>query len=78
MTLLEFLTEHAKGDRVSFHVPGHKGGKLYRRFGYDRFLGDMATVADMDITEITGADNLHRPEGIIKGAGGGLQEALRS
>lgn len=67
MTLLEFLTEHAKGDRVSFHMPGHKGGRLYRRFGYDRFLGNMATVADMDITEIAGADNLHSPEGIING-----------
>ena len=77
MTLLEFLTEHAKGDRVSFHMPGHKGGRLYRRFGYDRFLGDMATVADMDITEITGATTSTARKD-YKGAGGGLQEALRS
>ena len=57
-----FLIEHAGKDPVSFHMPGHKGAGLYRRFGYEEFLKGFF---DCDITEITGADNLFQPEGII-------------
>ena len=37
------------------HMPGHK-----------RIRSDFPDVYDIDITEIEGYDNLHRPEGIIK------------
>ncbi len=63
---LEFLenyrSEQERGNRISFHMPGHKGGAIYKKYGYSKLLeGAMA----FDITEIAGADNLHAPEGII-------------
>ncbi|HWQ78843.1 MAG TPA: aminotransferase class V-fold PLP-dependent enzyme [Anaerovoracaceae bacterium] len=60
----DFITDYLKKDAVSFHMPGHKGSHLYRRFGYHDFLD---RVMDYDITEIAGADNLFQTEGIIKG-----------
>ena len=57
-----FLIEHAAKKPVSFHMPGHKGAALYRRFGYGEFLDRFF---DCDITEIIGADNLFQPEEII-------------
>lgn len=63
-TMLEFLTEHAGERPVSFHMPGHKGGALYRQYGYGGFLDN---IMDCDITEIPGADNLFQTEGILKG-----------
>lgn len=42
--------------RIPFHMPGHK------RRGEDIF----SEIASVDITEITGYDNLHHPEGIIR------------
>lgn len=62
-TVLEFLMEHAARKPVSFHMPGHKGSALYRRFGYGAFL---ERFMDCDITEIPGADNLFQTEGILK------------
>ena len=60
---LDFLLQHAAEDPVSFHMPGHKGSQLYRRFGYENFLNN---IMDCDITEIPGADNLFQREGILK------------
>ena len=57
-----FLTEHADRNPVSFHMPGHKGSRLYRENGYGDFLDK---IMDCDITEIPGADNLFQTEGII-------------
>lgn len=62
-TALSFLLEHAAKKPVSFHMPGHKGAALYRRFGYGTFLD---TFMNCDITEIPGADNLFQTEGILK------------
>ncbi len=63
---LEFLENYrnkrSTGERISFHMPGHKGGYIYKKYGYDKLLKD---VAEFDITEIFGADNLHSPETII-------------
>lgn len=59
----QFLVEHAGTGPASFHMPGHKGSALYRKFGYDDFLDNFA---DCDITEIPGADNLFQAEGIIR------------
>ncbi len=61
--ILDFLMEHASKDAVSFHMPGHKGMEIYRKYGYGEFL-DRAV--DCDITEIDGADNLFKAEGIIR------------
>ncbi|MDO4834643.1 MAG: aminotransferase class I/II-fold pyridoxal phosphate-dependent enzyme [Bacillota bacterium] len=61
----DFLLEHAGGEPVSFHMPGHKGSELYRRCGHGDFLD---RIFDCDITEIRGADNLFQAEGILKEA----------
>lgn len=58
----QFLVKHADGKPVSFHMPGHKGPEIYRKYGYGEFLDRMT---EFDITEIPGADNLFQAEGII-------------
>jgi arginine/lysine/ornithine decarboxylase len=63
LRIMEFLLQHADNHTVSFHMPGHKGSAIYKRFGYDEFLEKFM---DCDITEIPGADNLFQAEGIIK------------
>ena len=63
--IYDFLKTHAKKDSISFHMPGHKGASLYKKFGYEEFLRDFMNY---DITEITGADNLFQTEGILKEA----------
>lgn len=61
-TTAEFLLNHAGKNPISFHMPGHKGSRLYRRYGYGDFLD---SIMDCDITEIPGADNLFQTEGIL-------------
>ncbi|HJK02047.1 MAG TPA: aminotransferase class I/II-fold pyridoxal phosphate-dependent enzyme [Methanocorpusculum sp.] len=63
LPILNFLIDHANKHTVSFHMPGHKGSKIYQRLGYESFLN---SIMDCDITEILGADNLFQTEGIIK------------
>ncbi|MEE0248374.1 aminotransferase class I/II-fold pyridoxal phosphate-dependent enzyme [Peptacetobacter hiranonis] len=48
---------------VSFHMPGHKNGKLYNKLEYTNRLENLYKN---DTTEIPGTDNLHSPEDIIK------------
>ena len=59
----DFLMKHAEKSTRSFHMPGHKGAGIYRECGYGEFLERMM---DGDITEIRGADNLFKAEGIIE------------
>ena len=61
-SLIDFLPEHAALDPVSFHMPGHKGSKLYKELGYGHILDNLM---DCDITEIPGADNLFQTEDVI-------------
>jgi len=49
---------------VSFHVPGHKNGKVYEKY----FSNFMKDIVKLDITEIPEYDNLFFPQGIIKEA----------
>ena len=58
----EFLLKHADIEPVSFHMPGHKGSAVFRKYGYGEFLDRLA---DCDITEIPGADNLFQAEGAL-------------
>ena len=53
----DFLRENKQNGMIPFHMPGHKR----RLFGLSE-----ADFLDADITEITGADNLLKPEGIIR------------
>ncbi|WNB92056.1 aminotransferase class I/II-fold pyridoxal phosphate-dependent enzyme [Bacillus sp. NEB1478] len=68
--LFEALVHHTKKNKWSFHVPGHKNGKIFEKSGAAFFK----TVLPLDATELTGLDDLHHPEGVIKEA----QELLAS
>lgn len=64
--LYERLIDHASRQPASFHVPGHKGGhgmkskpEAYAAFG---------ALMQIDLTEISGLDDLHHPEGVIREA----------
>ncbi|MDD4200897.1 MAG: aminotransferase class I/II-fold pyridoxal phosphate-dependent enzyme [Eubacteriales bacterium] len=61
--MIDFLLKHADLDPVSWHMPGHKGSEIFRRYGYEKF---MERFVDCDVTEIPGADNLFQAEGIIR------------
>lgn len=56
-SLREALSEVLAKEKISAHMPGHKGVALH---GLDWF--------SLDTTEIEGTDNLHAPTGILKGA----------
>lgn len=48
---------------VSFHMPGHKNGKIFDRLGYSDIMKELYKL---DTTEIIGTDNLHSPKDVIK------------
>lgn len=62
--ILKELEKLSKRNMISFHVPGHKAGKIFDRYN----LGKIDNIGKFDITEIPGSDNLHAPEGMIKEA----------
>ena len=64
-SIVDFLLEHRASDPVWFHMPGHKGSKIYRENGFGEILD---ALMDCDITEIPGADNLFKAEDCILGA----------
>ena len=54
--LYDKLSDYGKSDRYPYHMPGHKR----------RVAGNLpGELFQIDITEIEGFDNLHRPEGIL-------------
>lgn len=54
--LFRKLRENGESDFYPYHMPGHKR----------HALGELPeALAQLDITEIDGFDNLHRPEGIL-------------
>ncbi|MBQ9827943.1 MAG: aminotransferase class I/II-fold pyridoxal phosphate-dependent enzyme [Lachnospiraceae bacterium] len=55
--LFESLEEYGKSGRYPFHMPGHKRDP------------EFVKVADCDITEIEGFDDLHHAEGILRDCG---------
>ena len=63
--LFEALVQYKNGGQASFHVPGHKKGQAYASFGGAGFLEQ---AMEADVTEITGMDDLHYPEGVIRDA----------
>lgn len=56
------LKEIKEKDLVSFHMPGHKNGRLFQELGYKGKIGEFYSL---DTTEIIGTDNLHEASGII-------------
>ena len=61
--LNDFLSQYAARDAARFHMPGHKGRRLFERFGYEYFYDNLP---DRDITEIPGADNLFLQNGVLR------------
>lgn len=61
--ILNELIKYSNGNVVSFHVPGHKNGKIFEKYNID-----INNIGRLDITEIPGSDNLHAPDGMIKDA----------
>lgn len=62
--LFEILQRHNKPKSISFHVPGHKSGEVFplkASYVYQQLLS-------IDVTELTGLDDLHSPEGVIQEA----------
>ncbi|OPJ55039.1 aminotransferase class I/II-fold pyridoxal phosphate-dependent enzyme [Alkalithermobacter paradoxus] len=65
--------ENVTKDLVSFHVPGHKSGKLL-----DKYKNFKDKIINIDTTEIEGTDNLHDCEGIIKEASNRASKVFKS
>lgn len=61
--ILTKLQELRDENLVSFHVPGHKIGRIYKKLGYKDILEKIYTL---DTTEIDGTDNLHNAKEVIK------------
>ena len=59
--LFDALKEHINKNPISFHVPGHKYGRIHT-YHQDKFFKGILKI---DATEITGLDDLHSPEGPI-------------
>lgn len=66
--LYEALLAYRERKDASFHVPGHKDGEAVRQSegSYPSAAGyPLARMMELDVTEITGTDDLHHPEGAI-------------
>jgi len=74
--LYDALLEYRERKNRSFHVPGHKNGRVYEEQGQNkRELSSLVREQEVlrqlmtiDVTEITGTDDLHQPTGVIRDA----------
>jgi arginine/lysine/ornithine decarboxylase len=64
--LYQAIINHLNKDPISYHVPGHKNGTVFKE------AADL--LLQMDLTELEGLDDLHSPEGPILQAEGLLAE----
>ncbi|ADH97584.1 aminotransferase class I/II-fold pyridoxal phosphate-dependent enzyme [Salisediminibacterium selenitireducens] len=62
--LIEALQKRASEHPVSFHVPGHKHGRLFSDEGHDV----LREAAKWDQTEVQGLDDLYSASGVIQEA----------
>jgi arginine/lysine/ornithine decarboxylase len=62
--LYEALIQYKSTNPISFHVPGHKSGAIFNQQSHNTFQ----ELLRIDATEISGLDDLHFPEGVIKEA----------
>lgn len=61
--IYQTLKEISELEIVSFHMPGHKSGRIFKELGYEK---EIANLLNLDTTEVIGTDNLHNPSGIIE------------
>jgi arginine/lysine/ornithine decarboxylase len=62
--IFEALYKHTNSNPISFHVPGHKYGAIFHQQGKEIF----EEILRIDATELSGLDDLHSPDGVIKEA----------
>ncbi|MCT2534284.1 aminotransferase class I/II-fold pyridoxal phosphate-dependent enzyme [Aquibacillus koreensis] len=62
--LFDKLIDFSTRKPVSFHVPGHKNGQAFPINGKKVFQD----ILSIDVTELTGLDDLHAPGGVIADA----------
>ncbi|PIC63650.1 lysine decarboxylase [Sporosarcina sp. P13] len=60
--LVQALEKFHQQQHVSFHVPGHKHGSL------SGLPHELRQALAYDVTELTGLDDLHEPQGVIQQA----------
>jgi arginine/lysine/ornithine decarboxylase len=58
--LYQAIMDHVKKRPISYHVPGHKNGVIF-----EQNTTFFQPLLQMDVTELTGLDDLHSPEGPI-------------
>lgn len=56
------LMKHAHRNTYSFHVPGHHNGDVF----FDEAKSVYQSLLSIDMTEITGLDDLHHPTGSLR------------
>ncbi|PLT32625.1 aminotransferase class I/II-fold pyridoxal phosphate-dependent enzyme [Bacillus sp. V5-8f] len=59
--ILDSLLKYNANKPISFHVPGHKGGRVFIGQGRKEF----SPLLSLDVTELAGLDDLHAPAGPI-------------
>ncbi|ALX49462.1 aminotransferase class I/II-fold pyridoxal phosphate-dependent enzyme [Lentibacillus amyloliquefaciens] len=59
--LYDALDQFTASRPMSFHVPGHKNGSI---FPYQS-KGQFESLLPLDLTELSGLDDLHAPRGVI-------------
>lgn len=55
------LQTHYLRQTISFHVPGHKNGRVFPQ----KLDSLFSAILNIDVTELRGLDDLHDPEGVI-------------
>ena len=55
------LKQHYSKNPISFHVPGHKYGQVVADIAREKF----ESLLHIDVTELSGLDDLHQPELVI-------------
>ncbi|SET23769.1 arginine decarboxylase [Natronincola peptidivorans] len=73
--LLDRLLQLQNEKLISFHMPGHKNGKIFNKYNYKNFKDCLTNI---DTTEILGTDNLHKAKEVIKKAQERASEAFKS
>ncbi len=61
--LMEALLRYRAQSNASYHVPYHKNGQVYENEDIASLLKEVMSI---DATEITGLDDLHHPEDVIR------------
>lgn len=70
-TLFEHLCRYADSGRISFAMPGHKGGRGFS----EEFKSRLCTI---DVTELADTENLHSPGEVMSDALRRLSEIYKS